>query len=56
MVAWGLVRRIAQLRRVVATLRSVHREAFLRLITLPGEHYGKFRINVRIRSKAATDS
>jgi len=42
---------IVQLRRVVATLRPVHREAFLRLITLPGEqaqadwaHFGEVQI------------
>jgi transposase len=28
---------VVQLRRVVATLRPIHREAFLRLLTLPGE-------------------
>jgi transposase len=42
---------VVQLRRVVASLRPTHREAFLRLITLPGEqaqadwaHFGEIRI------------
>jgi transposase len=47
----GYTGSIVQLRRVVATLRPTHREAFLRLITLPGEqgqadwaHFGEIRI------------
>lgn len=47
----GYTGSIVQLRRVVATLRPSHREAFLRLITLPGEqgqadwaHFGEIRI------------
>jgi transposase len=47
----GYTGSIVQLRRVVAGLRPIHREAFLRLITLPGEeaqadwaHFGEVRI------------
>ena len=47
----GYTGSVVQLRRVVRTLRPVHREAFLRLITLPGEqaqadwaHFGEVRI------------
>lgn len=47
----GYTGSVVQLRRVVATLRPTHREAFLRLITLPGEqaqadwaHFGEIRI------------
>ena len=47
----GYTGSVVQLRHVVATLRPVHREAFLRLITLPGEqgqadwaHFGEVQI------------
>jgi transposase len=47
----GYTGSVVQLRRVVGTLRPTHREAFLRLITLPGEqaqadwaHFGEIRI------------
>lgn len=47
----GYAGSVVQLRRVVRTLRPTHREAFLRLITLPGEeaqadwaHFGDLRI------------
>lgn len=47
----GYTGSLVQLRRDVATLRPAHREAFLRLITLPGEqcqadwaHFGEVRI------------
>lgn len=47
----GYTGSVVQVRRVVATLRPTHREAFLRLITLPGEqaqadwaHFGEIRI------------
>lgn len=47
----GYTGSIVQLRRVVAALRPIHREAFLRLITLPGEqaqadwaHFGEIQI------------
>jgi transposase len=47
----GYTGSVVQLRRVVGTLRPTHREAFLRLITLPAEqgqadwaHFGEIRI------------
>ena len=43
----GYTGSVVQLRRVVRTLRPAHREAFLRLITLPGEHYGERRVMLR---------
>jgi len=43
----GYTGSVSQLRRVVAELRPPHREAFLRLHTFPGEHYGKFRVMLR---------
>jgi hypothetical protein len=43
----GYVGSITQLRRVVAELRPPQGEAFLRLRTFPGEHYGKFRVMLR---------
>jgi hypothetical protein len=38
---------VVQLRRVVAALRPAKQEAFLRLSTLPAEHYGEFRVMLR---------
>jgi hypothetical protein len=38
---------VVQLRRVVAALRPAKQEAFLRLATLPAEHYGEFRVMLR---------
>ena len=49
----GYTGSITQLRRVVAELRPPRREAFLRLHTFPGEHYGKFRVMVRNASSGA---
>ena len=47
----GYAGSVVQLRRVVATLRPAHREAFLRLVTLPGEqsqadwaHFGQVQM------------
>jgi len=47
----GYAGSVIQLRRVLATLRPAHREAFLRLVTLPGEqsqadwaHFGEVQI------------
>jgi IS30 family transposase len=39
----GYTGSVVQLRRVVANLRPAKREAFFRLSTLRGEHYGKPR-------------
>jgi transposase len=47
----GYTGSVVQLRRVLATMRPAHREAFLRLVTLPGEqsqadwaHFGEVQI------------
>ncbi|HKQ78913.1 MAG TPA: transposase [Blastocatellia bacterium] len=43
----GYTGSVIQLRRVVAKLRPARREAFFRLSTLSGEHYGKRRAMLR---------
>ena len=43
----GYTGSVVQLRRVVAKLRPNTREAFFRLSTLPGEHYGKCLVMLR---------
>ncbi len=43
----GYTGSVTQLRRVVAELRPPRRQAFIRLQTFPGEHYGTFRVMVR---------
>ncbi len=47
----GYAGSVVQLRRILATMRPAHREAFLRLVTLPGEqsqadwaHFGEVQI------------
>jgi AraC-like DNA-binding protein len=52
----GYVGSITQLRRVVAELRPPQGEAFLRLRTFPGEHYGKFRVMLRNGGESSFDS
>jgi putative ABC transport system permease protein len=59
----GYTGSMVQLRRVVATLRPTHREAFLRLITLPGEqgqadwaHFGEIRIVAVLHQKLKSNA
>ncbi len=43
----GYTGSVIQIRRLIRPLRPVKQEAFLRLTTLPGEHYGKCRAMLR---------
>jgi len=49
----GYTGSVVQLRRVVHRLRPRNREPFLRLTTLPGEHYGESGVMVRTRRRPA---